>query len=119
MTALTEPEKTVAAQNPKTERRSAARELRDAMPAALRAEASAAICKKILSMATFGLCDTVLCYSPVGSEVDIRPVIAEARARGKRVALPVCDYATGSGTARSSKTVRCTFPSPCPIPHGG
>ena len=38
MTALTEPEKTVAAQNPKTERRSAARELRDAMPAALRAE---------------------------------------------------------------------------------
>ena len=47
MTALTEPEKAAAAQNPKTERRRAARELRDAMPAALRAEASAAICKKI------------------------------------------------------------------------
>ena len=95
MTAATEPEKAAAAQNPKTERRRAARDLRDAMPAALRAEASAAICKKIVSMALFGLCDTVFCYSPVGSEVDVRPVIAEARARGKRVALPVCDYATG------------------------
>lgn len=95
MTAATEPEKAAAAQNPKTERRRAARELRDAMPAALRAEASAAICKKIVSMALFGLCDTVFCYSPVGSEVDIRPVIAAACAHGKRVALPACDYATG------------------------
>lgn len=81
--------------NPKTARRRDARELRDAMPAAFRAEASMAICQKLFSMALFGLCDTVFCYSPVGSEVDIRPFIAEALARGKRVALPVCDYESG------------------------
>ena len=94
-TDLTHKEADAAAPNPKTERRRAARELRDAMPAAMRAEASAAICRKILAMASFGLCDTVFCYSPVGSEVDIRPLCAEALARGKRVALPVCDYARG------------------------
>lgn len=53
------------------------------------------ICQKLFSMAVFGLCDTVFCYSPVGSEVDIRPFIAEAVARGKRVALPVCNYESG------------------------
>ena len=81
-------------ENPKVERRKAARELRDAMPAAFRLEASLSICQKIVAMASFGLCDTVFCYSPVGSEVDVRPIIAEALRRGKRVALPVCDYET-------------------------
>ena len=127
MTVLTDAESpcTLAqcdAPNPKTERRRAARELRDAMPAALRAEASAAICQKILAMASFGLCDTVFCYSPVGSEVDIRPLIAEARTRGKRVALPVCDYATGEmefydigdGTLTESGPMR--IPEPVPDP---
>lgn len=122
MTAATEPEKAAAAQNPKTERRRAARELRDAMPAALRAEASAAICKKIVSMALFGLCDTVFCYSPVGSEVDVRPVIAAACAHGKRVALPTCDYATsdmefyalGDGTLVENGPMH--IPEPLPDP---
>lgn len=83
-------------ENPKDERRKAARELRDAMPAAFRLNAALAICQKIVSMASFGLCDTVFGYSPVGSEVDVRPILAEAFRRGKRVALPVCDLASGS-----------------------
>lgn len=127
MTVLTDAEKTCTSTqsgtpNPKTERRRAARELRDAMPAALRAEASTAICQKILAMASFGLCDTVFCYSPVGSEADIRPLIAEARTRGKRVALPVCDYATGEmefydigdGTLVENGPMR--IPEPVPDP---
>lgn len=81
-------------ENPKVERRKEAMELRDALPAAFRLEASLTICQKIVTMASFGLCDTVFCYSPVGSEVDVRPVIAEAFRRGKRVALPVCNYDT-------------------------
>ena len=126
MTAACDTEKPCAvptdAPNPKTERRRAARELRDAMPAALRAEASAAICRRILAMASFGLCDTVFCYSPVGSEVDIRPVIAEARARGKRVALPACDYAAGEmefydiGSGMLCENGPMHIPEPLPDP---
>lgn len=48
--------------------------LRDAMPPHERAKASKAICQQL-----FGLMDTkkrVLCYLPMGSEVNVKPVIA-------------------------------------------
>ncbi len=81
----------VIMENPKTARRADAKLLRDAMPEDIRAEYSRAICQKVTSMASFGLCDTILCYAPIGSEVDIMPVAAEALFRGKTVAFPICD----------------------------
>ncbi|MBQ7661160.1 MAG: 5-formyltetrahydrofolate cyclo-ligase [Clostridia bacterium] len=82
-----------AIDNPKSERRAAARTLRDALPADLRQAASDAICKKIAAMASFGLCETLLCYYPIGSEVDLRPLMTHALACGKRVGLPLYDEA--------------------------
>lgn len=80
--------------NPKKARREDAKLLRDAMPAEMRAAASQGICNRILGMASFGLCDTILCYAPMGSEVDIIPVAKAALERGKSVAFPVCNCET-------------------------
>lgn len=80
----------MTAQNPKIQRREDAKLLRDAMPADFRVSASASICSRITSMASFGLCDIVLCYYPIGSEVDVLAVARTALERGKTVAFPVC-----------------------------
>ena len=76
--------------NPKVQRREDAKLLRDAMPAEFRESASLSICNRITSMASFGLCDAVLCYYPVGSEVDVLGIAKVALERGKTVGFPVC-----------------------------
>ncbi len=76
--------------NPKVQRREDAKLLRDALPMDFRASASASICKRVTSMASFGLCDILLCYFPVRSEVDVLPIARAALERGKTVAFPVC-----------------------------
>ena len=77
--------------NPKLQRREDAKLLRNALPEEFRQSASEKICSRITSMASFGLCDIVLCYSPIGSEVDVLPIARAALRRGKTVAFPVCD----------------------------
>ena len=77
--------------NPKQQRREDARFLRDAMSKEQRTQYSEEICKRVTNMATFGLCDIILCYSPIGSEVDVLPIARAALARGKTVGFPVCD----------------------------
>lgn len=81
--------------NPKEQRRADARALRDALPKEMRAEASREICKKITNMASFGLCDVILCYSPISSEVDVLEIADAALKRGKTVGFPVCDSESG------------------------
>lgn len=69
---------------------------------ALRAEISGeektrfddAICERIISLACFRFADTVLLYSPIGSEIDVNKIALRALSLGKRVALPVCDTVT-------------------------
>lgn len=85
----------VPAANPKDMHRDAARLLRDAMPAEQRAACSAAIARRVIAMASFGLCDTILCYAAVGSEVDVSAIAEAALGRGKRVAFPVCSAEKG------------------------
>ena len=50
-----------------------------------------AICDKICSLASFRFADTVLLYSPIGSEIDLTPVALRALELGKRIAFPICD----------------------------
>lgn len=88
-------ETNVPAANPKVARREDARFLRDAMPAEMRAAASEAICRRVTAMASFGLCDTILCYAAVRSEVDVYPIARAALARGKTVAFPICTEEKG------------------------
>lgn len=85
----------ITIENPKAQRRADAKLLRDTMPAELREADSKAICQKITSMASFGLCDIILCYAPIGSEVDVMPIAEVALSRGKIVAFPVCDKENG------------------------
>lgn len=49
-----------------------------------------AICKQFRSLASFRFAEVVLAYYPLDEEIDIRPLIEEALALGKRVALPRC-----------------------------
>lgn len=71
---------------------------RDGIPAELHAELSAAVCRNILSMPEYAACDTLLGYCPIGSEWDIRPVLRDAAASGRRIALPRCDRASHTMT---------------------
>ena len=82
-------------ENPKAAHREAARLVRDSMPAEQRAAASEAICRRIAGMASFGLCDTILCYAAIGTEVDPTALAKEALSRGKTVAFPVCAEESG------------------------
>lgn len=85
----------IITENPKTTLRADTKLLRDAMPEELRVQNSKSICQKITSMASFGLCDIILCYAPLGSEVDVLPIAAEALSRGKIVGFPICDKESG------------------------
>ena len=46
------------------------------------------ILKQLRSLASFRFAETVLAYFPLEGEIDIRPLLEEALAMGKKVALP-------------------------------
>jgi 5-formyltetrahydrofolate cyclo-ligase len=50
---------------------------------------SAAICERVVALAAYAAARAVHCYLPMRSEVDVRPLLADALARGKRVVVPV------------------------------
>lgn len=50
----------------------------------------AKICELVTSLSEFSRCSALLAYYPIGTEVDIFPIIDTARRLGKRVAFPVC-----------------------------
>ena len=54
-----------------------------------RAWRSATICSQILALPVYVAARTIHCYLPMRSEVDTRPLIADALTRGKGVIVPV------------------------------
>jgi 5-formyltetrahydrofolate cyclo-ligase len=50
---------------------------------------SLTICERVAALPSYVAARTIHCYLPMRSEVDTRPLIADALARGKRVAVPV------------------------------
>jgi len=54
-----------------------------------RGRRSAAICASVVAFPSYIAARAIHCYLPMRSEVDTRPLIADALARGKRVAVPV------------------------------
>ena len=68
---------------------------RDATPAEDRATASASIAALLLAREDFASSKTVLLTLPFGSEWDTRALLHAALARGKTVALPRVNLATG------------------------
>ena len=73
----------------KDELRRAMRDRLRAMAPALRAVASLEICRIAGHWSAFTKARTVALFSPLPSEPDIRPLIEEAWAQGKRVLLPL------------------------------
>ena len=50
---------------------------------------SAAICALVVACPSYAAAHAIHCYLPMRSEVDTRPLIADALARGTRVAVPI------------------------------
>ena len=67
---------------------------RNEMPQAEREIADKQIVSRVLSLPCFKNATTVLLYAPVGTEIDVSPLMREAWQRGIPVGLPVCDRAT-------------------------
>jgi len=72
----------------KAEMRKNMRRLRDDLPD--RAEKSVRICENVAQMTEYACAKCVMLYSPIRSEVDVRPLMQRALYDGKRVCLPVC-----------------------------
>ena len=67
--------------------RAEAMRIRDALDN--REKRSAAICEQVAALPIYAAARAIHCYLPMRSEVDTRPLIAHALARGKRVAVPI------------------------------
>ena len=67
---------------------------RNAMPKSEREILDKQIVSRVLSLPCLENATTVLIYAPVGSEIDVSPILLEAWERGIPVGLPVCDRAT-------------------------
>ncbi len=72
----------------KAELRVEARKRRDLLPAALRAESSAVVTRRVLAMREFEGAGTVLAYQSFGSELDTAALLTAVLARGKVLLLP-------------------------------
>ena len=64
--------------------------IRKMMGPAARAEADAAIARKVCAHPAYEAAETVFTYLSVGEEVDTREIIRDAWSRGKTVAIPRC-----------------------------
>lgn len=78
-------------QNIKKQKRAIYRALRASVSKEDKLALDRAICDKICSLASFRFADTVLLYSPIGSEIDLTPVALRALELGKKIAFPICD----------------------------
>ncbi len=65
-------------------------DLRNAMPAQIKAELDEKITAKLLNSVSYRHANTVLCYYSTDNEVDTHRIIEAALKDGKKVALPRC-----------------------------
>lgn len=78
----------------KAAQRKQALDLRNRLPQAERKKCSEAICRHLYENGALRETQTIAAYYPLGSEVDLRPLLAEWETEGKRIALPI-SYADG------------------------
>ena len=72
------------------------RALRGSLPGTLRKELDARICALFLDSEPYRNADTLLLYASLPEEIDLTPVLQQARADGKRTAYPLCDPSAGT-----------------------
>ena len=66
------------------------REKREALTTDEKAKLDQAICQQFRALASFRFAEILLAYYPLDEEVNVLPLIKEALALGKKVALPRC-----------------------------
>lgn len=81
--------------NKKNDIRAQYREKRLQLSPDVKKSLDAAICRAFVALATYRFNDTLLAYYPLEHEIDCRPIIEDALARGKKVALPRCTEKNG------------------------
>ncbi|MFO1489196.1 MAG: 5-formyltetrahydrofolate cyclo-ligase [Verrucomicrobiota bacterium] len=69
------------------------------LPAAAQASASDKICERLRHSEPWRAARSVFCFAPLAGEPDVWPLLAEALSKGKQIALPRFDAATGSYVA--------------------
>lgn len=89
----------------KAAQRKRALALRNRLPQAEREKCSEAICKHLYANCTLREMQTIAAYYPLGSEADLRPLLAAWEAEGKRIALPI-SYADGHMVFREAELAR-------------
>jgi len=95
----------------KAEIRRRARAARDALPAVVRMAWSQRICARVLALSAYRQAQVIHVFLPIHSEVDTRPIIAQALAERKCVAVPA--FAPGEPRA-----VRLTTLDEASLPPG-
>jgi 5-formyltetrahydrofolate cyclo-ligase len=70
------------------------------LSAAERGAASASLCARLRALQVWSAAQSILLFAPLPDEVDIWPLVAEAIAAGKTVALPAFVPGTNTYTAR-------------------
>ena len=80
----------VSIQEEKQAQRRAGQAARQALLPPEHAAASAALCANLWRLDAVSKAHTILLYAAFGGEADLSAFAAEARARGKRLAYPVC-----------------------------
>ena len=75
----------------KQEMRAALKEKRNALPKKQKKEADRAISERIAASAIFAEASAVLLYAPIGSELNLLPLVRRCRELGKTVAFPRCN----------------------------
>ncbi len=81
---------TLAIREAKRRAREALRQREAALDPAYVAQASKAIFERLIAMPAFKCARTVFCFVSMLGEVDTRPILRHALAKGKRVCVPLC-----------------------------
>lgn len=72
------------------------KEKRASIPAETRQQSDRAIVERIAADKVFSEASSILLYAPIGSEINLLPLIRIARRLGKPIAFPRCDVATNT-----------------------
>ncbi len=75
----------------KQDLRQAIKQKRDAIPPEKKKELDRLICARIAKTPQFQNATAVLFYAPIGSEVNLFPLVKLAQSKGKKIAFPRCD----------------------------
>lgn len=61
-------------------------------------ERDLALCKKVMTLASYRYAEIILAYFPLQDEIDITYLLEEAKNQGKKIAFPRCNMATSTMT---------------------